>query len=93
MPARVIACLFAFCSFLACLAYGVWLDQPLETMLLNAMVVMLACYAVGRVGGYVAQRGVDDHIERFKQQNPLPDENYFEASSEPVDTPSNLEAT
>ncbi|MEM6392302.1 MAG: hypothetical protein AAF797_05975 [Planctomycetota bacterium] len=74
MPGRVIATIFAFAAFAASLVYGAYLGVSSFTLMTTAMMVMLACYAVGRFGGYVIQRCVDDHIERYRAAHPIPDE-------------------
>ncbi|MEM1211511.1 MAG: hypothetical protein AAGI68_04355 [Planctomycetota bacterium] len=74
MPGRVIATIFAFAAFAASLVYGAYLGVSSFSLMTTAIMVMLACYTVGRFGGYVIQRCVDDHIDQYKAANPIPDE-------------------
>jgi len=43
-----------------------------STILGKAIVAMFICYACGRVLGAVAERAVQQDVERFKRENPLP---------------------
>ena len=74
MPGRVIATIFAFASFSACLIYGAYMGVESVWLITNAVLVMMLCYVVGRVGGYITQRCVDEHIDQYKKQHPIPDE-------------------
>lgn len=42
------------------------------TILWRATVIMLLGWIVGRAIGAIAQSTVDDHIDQYKQQNPIP---------------------
>ncbi len=73
MTARVIATIFALVSFAAALIVGQHAGNPLPTILLRAILVMLVCYMIGRVIGAVAQSSIKSHIERYRAEHPIPD--------------------
>jgi len=72
IPARVIAACFALVGFAAAIAVGLAAHNSAITVIWKAIVVMMACYVVGRVIGAVAQRAVQQDIDRFKQAHPFP---------------------
>lgn len=41
-------------------------------VLLRAMAVLVVAWGVGYVIGIIAQQAVDEHIARYKEQNPIP---------------------
>ena len=41
-------------------------------IVLRATVAMIVCWFFGRGIGAIAQRAIDEHIERYKQANPIP---------------------
>lgn len=43
-----------------------------STILWRATVIMLLGWLVGRAIGAIAQSTVDDHVNQYKQQNPIP---------------------
>lgn len=74
MPANVIATSFALIAFSAAVAVGIASDNPAETVIWRGMVAMLLCWPVGWAVGNVACHTVDRHIERYKQEHPIPEE-------------------
>lgn len=94
IPSRVIASCFALVSFAAAVLEGAAVGNPLLTILLRATVIMIIAWAVGSAIGAVAQRTVDQHIEAYRQANPIPtDQIGASASVEPdVDTADNVAA-
>lgn len=64
----------ALCGFAAACVVGAAVGNPPTTILLRALAVLAACYLVGRLVGAVASRAVDDHIERYKRDHPIPGE-------------------
>jgi len=59
-------------SFAATAVANYVVGNEMSTVLLRAMLVMLICYAVGWVVGAIAQRTIHEHIEQYKQDNPIP---------------------
>lgn len=70
----MIATCFALVSFTAAIVVGVGAGNSTQTILLRATLVMLVCWVIGRAVGAVAQWAIFDHIKRYKQQHPIPDE-------------------
>ena len=68
----MIATCFALVSFAAAIVVGVGAGNTTQTILLRAMGIMLVCWVIGRVVGAVAQWAIFDHINRYKQQHPIP---------------------
>jgi len=61
-------------SFTAAIVVGLGAGNSASTILLRAMVILIACWFVGLAVGTVAQWVVLDHIKRYKQQHPIPDD-------------------
>lgn len=72
IPARLIATCFALVAFAAATAVGLAADNPAGTILKRALIAMLICWFIGRLVGQVAQRAVQDHIDAYKVENPIP---------------------
>lgn len=72
VPSKVIASAFALTAFVAALLVGFAAGNPAATILWRAVVVLIVCRIVGGLVGRVAQRTVDEYIERYKQDNPIP---------------------
>ncbi|MEM6458716.1 MAG: hypothetical protein AAF710_04925 [Planctomycetota bacterium] len=73
ITARVIATCFALTSFAAALFVGLFAENPLPTILVRGLFIMLVCYAVGLVVGGIAQQTIRLHIEKHKAEHPIPD--------------------
>ncbi|MEX0655214.1 MAG: hypothetical protein WD534_08290 [Phycisphaeraceae bacterium] len=82
IPSRVIASCFALVSFAAALLVGLLSGNGAGVIIWRATLVMLACWVIGWIVGLVAQRVVDDHIQTYKQNNPIPGEADAEAGVE-----------
>lgn len=72
IPSRVIATCFALVSFAAALLIGLHSGNSAGVLIWRATLVMVVCWIVGRVVGAVAQRVVDEHIESYKREHPIP---------------------
>ena len=70
----MIATSFALVSFAAAIVVGVGAGNSTQTILLRAIGVMLVCWVIGRAVGAVAQWAILDHIDRYKQQHPVPED-------------------
>lgn len=73
MTSRVIATIFALVSFAAALIVGQQAGNPAVTVLSRALLIMLACYVIGRLIGAIANTTVNDHIERYRADHPMPE--------------------
>jgi len=61
-------------AFAASTVVGFAVGNDIFTVLWRGLVIMLGCYVVGRMIGSVAQWTIDSHIERYKEQHPIPQE-------------------
>lgn len=75
MPAKQITSIFCLVAFVIALLVGIAVDNPLETILWNALRAGAVCYVVGAIFSTIAVKVVNDHIETLKEQNPIPDPN------------------
>lgn len=73
IPSRIIATCFALVSFAAASVVGVAVGNQASTIVWRATVVMVLGWVVGRAIGAIAQHTVDDHIEAYRKQNPVPE--------------------
>ncbi len=74
MPVRIIASSFAFVGFATALICGMAAGNPAGTIISRALVALLVCYAAGFVLGTVGRHAIQDHVERYKRENPVHDE-------------------
>lgn len=72
-PSHVIAACFALVSFAAAAMVGAVAGNSATTVLGRALIIMILCWLIGRVIGAVAEQVVDRHIERYKQEHPVPE--------------------
>ena len=75
----MIASCFSLISFAAAIAVGLHAGNSASTILFRAICIMLACWVIGYAVGSIAQWVVLDHINRYKQQHPVPDESVPES--------------
>lgn len=71
---RIIASCFALAGFSAAAVVGIAVGNSAVTIIGRAILVMLASYVIGRAVGTIAQRTIDDHINRYQKKHPLPEE-------------------
>jgi hypothetical protein len=74
VTATTIAGSFAMAAFAVAILAGLSTGNAAASVLLRAVVAMLVCYPIGLVAGGVAQRLVQEHIERFRTDHPVMDE-------------------
>ena len=70
----MIASCFALVSFAAAIVVGMHAGNSTPTILFRASCTLIVCWFIGYVVGSVAQWAILDHLSRYKQQNPIPDE-------------------
>ena len=70
----MIATSFALVAFAAATVVGMYVGNDLYVVIGRAAVIMFGCYLIGLGIGRVAQWVVDDHIERYQQEHPIPQE-------------------
>jgi hypothetical protein len=88
IPSRVIATCFALVAFSATAAVGVFAGNSPSTVIVRAIVVMIAAWIIGRIVGAIAQQTINDHIARYKEANPLPDEINMQDAAGPTTEPA-----
>jgi len=59
-------------SFVVTAVANVVVANSMSTVLIRAILVMMICYIVGLLVGAVAERTIAEHIEQYKEQNPIP---------------------
>ncbi|QNN23896.1 hypothetical protein HED60_17015 [Planctomycetales bacterium ZRK34] len=72
MPTQVIASSLGLIGFIIAILAGLAADNPATTTLVRALGSMFICYIVGMIIGAVATRALNEHIEQYKQSNPMP---------------------
>ena len=72
ISARLIATCFALASFASASIVGMAVGNSATTILWRSVLVMVICWFIGWIAGGITQRTVDDHIEQYKQGNPIP---------------------
>ena len=80
VPGRIIASFLALAAFAVAITAGLAAGNPVATTLWRALLAMAGGYVIGRIIGYVAQRAVHQHIEQYKQDHPLQNNNPAPAS-------------
>ena len=60
-------------SFAAACVVGVAVGNSSTTILTRAVVVMVLAWFVGRVIGGIAQKTIEDHLNSYKRNHPIPD--------------------
>ena len=73
MAANVIATSFSLVAFAAAIAVGIAAGNAADTVIWRAIFALLICWPVGRIVGGVAQRTVERNIEKYKEDNPIPE--------------------
>jgi uncharacterized membrane protein YidH (DUF202 family) len=76
----VIATCFALISFAAAIVVGVGAGNSAMTILFRATCVLIVCWFIGLAVGAVAQWAILDHIKRYKQDHPIPEDNPVQGS-------------
>lgn len=77
----MIATSFALVAFATAAVIGLYVGNGLFTSVWRALIIMIACYLIGSAIGRVAQWAVDDHIRRYQEANPIPEDAQEQADS------------
>ena len=72
ITARVIATSFALVAFALCLISGTFAGNDFSTVIYRSILVMMFTWALGRAVGVVMQVMVEDYINRYKEEKPVP---------------------
>lgn len=74
MTSRVIASVFALVSFSATLFAGYMAHNTPLKMVSFSFVTMIVCYGIGRIIGGLAEYVIQQHIEKYKRDFPIPED-------------------
>jgi len=74
IPSRLIATCFALVCFAGAVIVGVAAGNSAMTILWRALLVMVGAWLVGQAVGAVMQHTLDQQLETYRRQNPLPGE-------------------
>lgn len=72
IPARVIATCFMLTCFAGTLCYGIYNGNDTFSVFLDAVIVLIPAYIVGRVVGGIMLRSVNEQIKGYRERNPEP---------------------
>ena len=73
LAAPTIAGSFSLAAFAVAIVAGLAGGNEASTILVRALLAMVACYPVGLAVGLVAQRIVTDHVKAHREAHPAPD--------------------
>lgn len=85
MPTKVIAASLALVAFALAIALGLYAGNTAATTIGRALIVMVVCYVVGQLIGYVGRTAMAEHVERYKQEHPIPELDLGIEKGEPVE--------
>lgn len=66
-PSSAIAGCFALSAFAVAVVAGLAAQNPASSILIRALIAMMACYPVGLIIGLICQRLMFDHIEAHQE--------------------------
>jgi len=92
MPTKVIASSFALVAFALAVALGAYAGNSATTTIWRAIVVMGVCYVVGQVIGHVGRIAMNEHVERYKREHPMPELDALYEQGEPVEDAAGVES-
>ena len=72
MPTRVIASSFALIAFALAIVMGLYVGNEAIAILSRALLVMFISYWVGMCVGAVGHRAIQEHLNRYRLDNPIP---------------------
>jgi len=70
--ANVIAAAFSLSAFAVAVVAGMGARNPAASVLLNAVVAMVVCYALGRAAGAVIAHALGEHLAVYVKAHPVP---------------------
>jgi len=84
IPSRLIATCFALICFAAAIVVGVSAGNSALTVLWRALLVMGGAWLVGQAVGAIVQHTLNQHVESYREQHPLPGQERNSDSEENV---------
>jgi tetrahydromethanopterin S-methyltransferase subunit C len=80
-PTTIAGCL-ALAAFAVAVVAGLATSNAASTVLMRAIIAMIACYPIGLAIGLIAQRVVQDQIRAVQQANPAPDSSHIDLGAD-----------
>jgi hypothetical protein len=87
--AKVVAAVFALSAFAIALVAGIAAGNDAATVLLRALLALVACQVVGLFAGMIVERVIQEHETRYREENPVP--SLHPTLEEPVDKSADKE--
>lgn len=81
---KVIATAFALCGFAVAVTCGLLADNSAHVVLLRALLAMILCQFVGIAAGHCIMHAIDEHVNTYIQNRPVPSINPSVSIAEPV---------
>ncbi|MFG0251729.1 MAG: hypothetical protein ACF8NJ_02510 [Phycisphaerales bacterium JB038] len=72
-PSRVIAGACGMAAFAVAVISGLWVDNPVASILSRALLSLALCYALGMLVGTICEHAVREHMVRYKAERPVPE--------------------
>lgn len=93
-PGRIIAGCFALSGFAVAIFASLGAGAGADTILLRAILALVACAAVGSAIGMIAERCIQEGFEEFAKRNAVPETpTMFGANGEADDTDKSMPAS
>lgn len=70
-------------GFASATIVGAFVGNSAATIITRATIIMLPCWFVGWVIGRIAQQTMQDHLQRYTDEHPVPDEQAQPERAEP----------
>ena len=83
IPARVITTCFVIVCFAGTIVVGLYHGNAWTSILLSALIVAMLAWPVGYVVGWLFLRTVNEHIAKYREEKPIPQEDA--PNTEPVE--------
>lgn len=66
-PSSAIAGCFSLSAFAVAVVAGLYAQNPVSSILIRALIAMIACYPVGLIIGLICQRLMFEHIDAHQK--------------------------
>ncbi len=74
MPARIMAACFGLIGFSATALVGLLAGNDHASIIIRSLLVMMACWVVGRICGAISMVGVREYLTQHESTFPIPDD-------------------
>jgi putative Mn2+ efflux pump MntP len=69
---KLIATAFALCGFTVAVVSGLAAGNSAQRVLTTALISMIVCQIAGLLVGIVGERTVNDYVQTYKRDHPIP---------------------